>query len=184
MKSFKEAGKEHLSWMQPKTTQQLFELRLKDKLFGTLIFPKSVGSLANAETSEGKWTFKRVGFFSTRITVRKNGEENDIAAFKPNLMATTGVLEFSNGKKYQWHAANFWDTKFEFKNAEGETVVTFRSGVDDPKFKDWFKTQARVEIAENNNNLTELSIIILLGWYLIIVLQMDSSAGAVVAAAT
>jgi hypothetical protein len=184
MKSLKEAGQEHLSWMQPKTTHQLFELRLKDDLFGTLVFPKSVGSLAQAETSEGRWTFKRVGFFSTRITVRKSGEENDIAAFKPNLMVTSGVLEFSNGNKYQWHSANFWETKFEFKDANGEIVVTFRSGVEDPKLKDWFKTQARVEIAEHKNNLPELSIMILLGWYLIIVLQMDSSAGAVVAVAS
>ncbi|MCX6169483.1 MAG: hypothetical protein NTX65_09090 [Ignavibacteriales bacterium] len=184
MKSLKEAGQEHLSWTQPKATHQSFELRIKDDLFGTLIFPKSVGSLAEAETFEGKWTFKRVGFFSTRITVRKSGEEIDIAAFKPNLMATTGILEFSNGKKYHWHSANFWETKFEFKDGEGETVVTFRSGVDEPKLKDWFKTQARVEIAEHKNDLPELSIILLLGWYLIIVLQMDSSAGAVVAVAS
>lgn len=184
MKSLKEAGQEHLSWTQPKTTHQLFELKFNDDLFGTLLFPKSVGSFAEAETLEGKWTFKRVGFFSTRITVRKSGDENDIAIFKPNLMASSGVLEFSNGKKFQWHAANFWETKFEFKDAKEEIVVTFRSGIEEPKLKDWFKTQARVEIPEQINDFTELSIMVLLGWYLIVAFQMDSSAGAVVAAAS
>jgi hypothetical protein len=184
MKSLKEAGQEHLNWMQPKTTHQLFELKFNDDLYGTLLFPKSVGSLAEAETLDGKWSFKRVGFFTTRITVRKMGEENDIASFKPNMMASSGVLEFADGKKFQWHAANFWETKFEFKDANGETVVTFRSGIEEPKLKDWFKTQARVEIPEHKNNLPELSIMVLLGWYLIIVLQMDSSTGAVVAAAS
>lgn len=184
MKSLKEAGQEHISWTQPKATHQMFELKSKDYLYGTILFPKSVGSLAEAETLDGKWSFKRVGFFTTRITIRKRGEENDIAFFKPNMMASSGVLEFADGKKFQWHAANFWETKFEFKDANGEIVVTFRSGVEDPKLKDWFKTQARVEIAEDKINVPELSIMILLGWYLIIVLQMDSSTGAVVAAAT
>jgi hypothetical protein len=55
--------------------------------------------------------------------------------------------------------------------------------VDDAKLKDWFKTQARVEIPEKKKELKELSLLVLLGWYLIIVLQMDSSSGAVVAAA-
>ncbi|MBA4407191.1 hypothetical protein C0389_07955 [bacterium] len=181
MKSLKEAGQEHLSWTQPKTTHQMFELKLKDNLYGTLHFPKSVGSLAEAETLDGKWTFKRVGFFTTRITVRKSGDENDLAVFKPNLMASSGVLEFSDGKKFQWSAANFWETKFEFKDADGGEIVTFRSGMEDHKLKDWFKTQARVEIPEHKYNLPELPIMILLGWYLIIVLQLDSAAGAVVA---
>lgn len=182
MKSLKEAGPEHLNWIQPKTTHQFFELKSNEYLFGTLQFPKSVGSLAVAESLEGKWTFKRVGFFSTRITVRKSGDENNIAIFKPNLMASSGVLEFSDGKKFQWHAANFWETKFEFKDVKEETVVRFRSGIEEPKLKDWFKTQARVEIPEQINDLTELSIMVLLGWYLIVAFQMDSSAGAVVAA--
>jgi len=184
MKSLKEAGKEHLNWTQPKTTQQFFELKGNDDLFGTLLFPKSVGSLAEAETVEGKWTFKRIGFFTTKISVRKFGEEKDLAIFKPNLTASSGDLDFSGGKKYQWHASNFWGTRFEFKDEKGEVVLTFRSGIEDPKLKDWFKTQARVEIAEDKINVTELPIMVLLGWYLIIVLQMDSSTGAVVAAAT
>jgi len=184
MKSLKEAIQEHLNWTQPKATHQSFELRLHDQLYGTLVFPKSVGSLAEAETFDGKWTFKRVGFFSTKISVRNFGEENDIASFKPNMMASSGVLEFADGKKFQWHAANFWETKFEFKDANGETVVTFRSGIEEPKLKDWFKTQARVEIPEYKNNVPEISIMVLLGWYLIIAFQMDSSTGAVVAAAS
>lgn len=184
MKSLNEAEQEHLNWTQPKATHQLFELKSKDDLFGTLKFPKSVGSLAEAETLQGKWTFKRVGFFTTKITVRKTGEENDLAVFKPNLMASSGSLEFSDGKKFQWQAANFWQTKFEFSETDGETIVTFRSGTEDHKLKDWFKTQARVEISEQKTDLPELSIMVLLGWYLIIVLQMDSSTGAVVAATT
>jgi len=183
MKSIKEISNEHLTWIQPKAMHQFFELQLKDDLYGTLSFPKSVGSLAEAETSDGKWTFKRVGFFNTKITIRNYGEENDIAVFKPNLMATSGKLEFADGKYFTWNPSNFWQTKLEFKDESGAIIVGFRSGVDDAKLKDWFKTQARVEIPEKKKELKELSLLVLLGWYLIIVLQMDSSSGAVVAAA-
>jgi hypothetical protein len=175
---------EELNFIQPKATQQYYELRTKDKVYGTLNFPKLSGSLAEAESSSGKWTFKRVGFFQTKITIRNYGEENDIAVFKPNMMSTTGLLEMTNGKKFQWESSNFWATRLEFKNEKGETLVSFRSGVEDPKLKDWFKTQARIEISTGNENLEELSLLILLGWYLIIVLQMDSATSAVVAAAT
>ena len=95
MKSLREKTEGHLSWKQPKATHQIFELKNNGDLLGKVVFPKSVGSLAEAETSDGKWTFKRVGFFTTRITIRKSGEEEDIAVFRPNLIARSGSLEFS-----------------------------------------------------------------------------------------
>ena len=184
MKSIKDISNEHLLWTQPKTIRQFFELRLNNELYGTLNFPKSTGSLAEVETFDGKWSFKRIGIFHTKITVREFTNENDIAVFKPNLMASSGLLEFANGKSFSWEAANFWATRFEFKDNEGNLLITIRAGVDDPKLKDWFKTQARVEITEQAKKLTELSVIIHLGWYLIIILNMDSSTSAVMAAAT
>ena len=189
MKSFNNIPNEnfsngHLLWTQPKTIHQFYELRLNEELYGTLNFPKLTGSLAEVETFDGKWSFKRIGIFHTKITVREFGNDNDLAVFKPNLMASSGSLEFANGKTFTWEAANFWATRFEFKDNVGNLLVTFRAGVDDPKLKDWFKTQARVEITEQAKDFPELSVIILLGWYLIIILHMDSSTSAVMAAAT
>ena len=184
MESIKNFSNEQLNLIQPKATHQYFELRTQTDLYGTLNFPKSAGSFAEAESADGKWTLKRVGFFHTKITVRNSGEENDIAVFTPNMMVSSGSLMFADGKKFQWHSSNFWATKFEFKDETGETIVTFRSGVEEPKLKDWFKTQARVEISCTEQNPREISLLALLGWYLIIVLQMDTATGAVVAAAT
>ena len=184
MNSITNLSNEQLNWIQPKATHELFELRTQYDLCGVLNFPKSLGSLAEAETAEGKWTLKRVGFFHPKITIRNYGEENDLGFFKPNMMATSGILEMSNGKKFIWEASNFWATKFEFKTESGEAVVSFKSGVDDPKLKDWFKTQARVEFTTGKETVKEISLLIMIGWYLIIVLQMDSAAGAVVAVAT
>ena len=67
MKSLKEGTR--TSKLDPaKTTHQLFELKFKDDLFGTLLFPNQWVRLPSAET-RGKWTFAgRV--FSTRTTVK------------------------------------------------------------------------------------------------------------------
>lgn len=182
MESLKNAFDKNLTWIQPKAMLQYFELRSHNDLYGSVNFPKAIGSLAEAEASDGKWTFKRVGFFNTKITVRKHGEEKDIAVFKPNLMATSGTLQFDNGKIFHWSTSNFWASKFEINDSNNETIVAFKSGVEDQKLTDWFKTQARVEISKEKINVEELSILILIGWYLIIVLQMDSSTSAVFAA--
>ena len=109
--SNKNSPNEHLIWTQPKTIHQFFELRLNDDLYGTLNFPKLTGSLAEVEAFDGKWSFKRIGIFHTKITVREFGHENYIAIFKPNLMASSGSLEFVNGKSFTWEAANFWATE-------------------------------------------------------------------------
>lgn len=184
MKSIRNIGGEQLIWIQPKAVEQSFELRGDEEVYATLNFPKSLGSLAEAAASNGKWTFKRVGFFNITVTIREVGKENDVAVFKPKRMSYSGTLEFSNGKVFHWQSSNFWSTRFEFLDSNNKTVAVFKSGVEEPKLKDWFKTQARVEIFEEAKDLPEMELLILFGWYLIIALQLDSSAGAVVAAAS
>ena len=184
MKSIRSVEAEQLNWIQPKALEQTFELRGNEDLYASLIFPKSLGSLAEAEASNGKWTFKRVGFFNVTITIREVGKETDLAVYKPKRMSYSGSLEFSNGEIFHWQSSNFWSTKFEFQDVNNNTVVAFKSGIEEPKLKDWFKTQARVEFSEKAKKYPELELLILFGWYLIIALQLDSSAGAVVAAAS
>lgn len=183
MKSIKNLKNEHLTWFQPKTTQQIYELKSESDLYGTINFPKSFGSFAEAESADGKWTFKRIGFFQVKITIREFGSENDLAVFKPKWTGYAGSIEFTNGKIFHWQSSNFLATKFELHDNEGNLIFTFRHGVDEPKLKDWFKTQARVEFNETSKNIEEVSLLALFCWYLIVVLQMESSAGAVIIAA-
>ena len=62
----------------------------------TLRFRSSSGSLATAESAEGCWTFKRVGFLQTRVTIRP-------------LAADT----------------NCWMTKFAFSSETDDPLVRF-----------------------------------------------------------
>jgi len=164
-----------LEWVQPKTFQNRYELRSGENLAATLEFPKAFGSLAIAAAADGRWTFKRVGFFSTRITIRVEGQEDELAVYHPKWTGTEGKLQFSSGEIYTWKVANFWATQFVWL-AGDQQLVLFRPGVEDSSMSDWFKTQARVEIRPEASTLSHVSLLVLLGWYLMILKEQDDAA--------
>ncbi len=169
-------------WVQPRAMQNRFELRAGDDLFAVLEFPKVFGSLATAITEEGRWTFKRAGFFSPRVTVRSEGSETDLAVFRPKWTGNEGTLQFPGGAAYTWKTANFWATQYLWQTESGEALILYKQGIEDARLADLFKTQARVEIQPGAQGLIELPLLVLLGWYLMILKQQDDSAVAATAA--
>ena len=91
-----------------------YELHARDAVAATLSFRTSFGSFATAPRAEGTWTFKRVGFWHTRVTVRAAGTDADLAVFKNKTWSNGGTLELPGGRKYQADT-NFWATRYEFK---------------------------------------------------------------------
>ena len=171
----------HPSWFQPRTMERSFELRDGERLLGTLHFPRFGGSLATASFTAGEWTFKRVGFFRPRVTVRPSGQEVDLAVYRPKGWGSEGELQFVGGHSYGWKPANFWATRYAFVDDAERAVVTFKPGAEEGKWSDLFKYQALVEIDPSVYDREELPILVSLGWYLMI-LHHDDSAGAAVVA--
>jgi hypothetical protein len=164
-----------LKWVQPSAWKMEYELRAGDELIATLRFRSSFGSFATAESSDGCWTFKRIGFWQTRVTIRGCGSDTDIATFKNNTWSGGGTLEFPDGRKFP-ATTNLWQTTFEFKTEAGETLVRFKSG-------GLVHLSATVEIQPDAAGVPELPLVIMFGWYLAVMMYMDtaSSAGAVAA---
>lgn len=158
-----------VKWIQPSSFHMEYELLAGEDLLATLRFRSSLGTLATAETAAGCWTFKRVGFWQTRLTVRDCGLEQDIAVFKNNTWSGGGALEFNDGRSYR-ATTNFWQTNLEFKNEKDETLLNFHS-------RGFFHFSANVDIAPEAAELVELPLLITLGWYLIVMMQQDAAAG-------
>ena len=59
-----------LEWVQPHALRREFELRAGEEAVAKLEFRSTFGSLASAQSGEGTWTFKRVGFWRSHVTVR------------------------------------------------------------------------------------------------------------------
>jgi len=177
MKDIHEIIGKELKWTQPHMSKMEYELRAGDELIATLRFRSSFGSLALAETASGCWSFKRVGFFQTRVTVRMCEGSEDIATFKNHTWKGGGTLMFSDGRNYL-ASTNFWATEYEIKTEIGETLVKFR------KIGGVLHASSLLEVSPTLDRASELPLLATLGWYLTILMQMDSAATTTVIAAT
>ncbi len=162
-----------LRWLQPSAGKMEYELRSRGEVVATLKFRGLFGTLATAESGDGCWTFKRVGFWQNRASIRACGSDTDLAVFKNNTWDGGGTLEFSDGRKFKG-TTNFWMTSFEFKTETDEPLVRFKYG-------GVFRRSADVEISRLARGISEVSLFVLFGWYLVIMLNRDAEAGAIVA---
>jgi hypothetical protein len=168
MKPIKEYTGKGLKWVQPSAMKMEYELQAGQELTARLRFRSSFGSFATAESADGCWTFKRVGFFQTHVSIRRCGDETDLAVFRNNTWKGGGTLEFPSGFRYL-ATTNFWQTHLDFQTENGGSLVSFHSG-------GFIHLSADVEIAPVGALLGELPLLVLLGWYLVIMMHQDSAA--------
>ena len=176
MRKIIELVDQHVEWVQPRALKMHYELRASDELVATLHFRSSMGSFATGESADGCWTFKRVGFWQTRVTVRLCDGDSDIASFKNNTWSGGGTLELSDGQMFP-ATTSFWQTKLEFQNESGNTLIQFKSG-------GLLHQSAKVEIQPSAIGTPELPFIMMLGWYLIVMMSADSAIVGSIAAST
>jgi hypothetical protein len=164
---------EELLWVQPSVRKQAYELRAGTDVVATLTWQR--GSLADAEADDHHWTFKRAGFWQPRVTVRVAGSDTDVAIFRPAWMGG-GTLELAGGKVLRFSAANFWHSQWNWQEPRTESaLVHFKSQ------QGLLKTGGRVEITPTARTIPELPLLVLLGWYLLILFAQDASAASTAA---
>jgi hypothetical protein len=161
-----------LKWEQPSLLKMEYNLNTGDDLVGTLRFRSSFGTLATGESGDGCWTFKRVGFFRTKVTIRDCGSDLDIAAFKDNTWSGGGTLELPDGRKFL-ATTNFWQTQFDIKADTGEPLIHFGSG-------GLMRLSAVVTMEPQAASVPELPWMVMLGWYLMVMMHMESASAVVV----
>ena len=157
-----------LIWGQTSLMRQEFALTEHGAPVGRLIFPGLLGTLAEGTTGDGSWTFKRVGFWQQRATVRAAGSDHDVAVFQNNTWHGGGSLEFTDGARFR-ATTNFWNTRFLWETEGEETLLQFHHG-------GAFKLSSTVEIQERARALPALPLLVLFGWYLCVMLHRDAGA--------
>lgn len=167
MRKIAEASGREMKWAQHSALHMRYELAGPDGPIGGLEFENLLGSRATGESGDGTWTFKRVGFWQQKASVRKAGADSDLAVFKNNTWIGGGTLEFSQGRSFR-ATTNFWKTKFAWETEAGEWLVRFDYG-------GVFRKHANVEVSYGAKSLPELPILVLFGWYLAVMLARDHS---------
>ena len=158
-----------LKWIQPHAMKMEYELRTRDMVAATLRFRSSFGSFATATSADGTWTFKRVGFWQTRVTIRASETETDLAIFRNNTWSGGGTLELIDGRKYPANT-NFWLTQYEFKTEKGESLICYKN------IGGMLHLSSVTEIHPLAKDIPEMPWMVLLGWYLTVMLHMDAAA--------
>jgi hypothetical protein len=160
-----ETGGQELLWIQPAALKREHELRAGDDVVATLRFQR--GSLADAGAAGGHWTFKRQGFWHPRVTVRTAESDDDLAVFHPRWVGG-GTLEFP-GRALQLSSANFWQSEWVWQDGD-KAFIRFkgRHGL--------VKARGAVEIHPEDASRPDLAMLVLLGWYLILLHAEDSAA--------
>lgn len=160
-----------LHWTQPSAPRMEYELRSRGELVATLGLCRRFGSLATAESADGSFTFRRTGFWQNRATIRERGGETDLAVFRNNPWAAGGELLVACGRRYK-ATTNFWLTWFEFCTEEEKSLVSFC-------YNGLCRRSAQVDVAAAARGLADLPLLVLFGWYLMVMLDRDAGAVAV-----
>ncbi len=170
-------------WTQPTALSRLFELHRHDEPFRTLEFRSMWGTLAWSKDAIQEWSFKRVGFLTPHITVRMPESDSDFALFDPKVCGG-GILHTPDGHPYRWEPLNNWHTKWRFTDKKGAHILSFEQDAEEVKLSELFTIQAAVTVETSRITNLEFSMLVNLGFYLVVLNSMDSSAAAAAAAAS
>ena len=112
MKHLRDAASDHLRWTQTRLFDSNYELTDGSDVYVRLSFPRMFGTLAEAQTADGTFPFKRTGFWHTRVTVRADGSDDNLAVFEHATWSGGGTLTLANGRRIQI-TTNFWNSRIE-----------------------------------------------------------------------
>jgi len=169
-----------LIWRQSSATKEEYALLIGEdpEPVARLRWPKAMGSLAEASAGEYAWTFKRVGFWRPNVTIRAAGSETDLATFDPRWNGD-GDLAFASGVTYRWHGSHVWNRTYAWRDADERELVRFGPT------KGFLKSNATVEPTLEAAGVQDLSLLVLFGWYLLVMGNRDvggaGATGAIVA---
>lgn len=158
-----------MRWEQPRSLRMEYELQAGGQRVATLQFRSSFGTFATLQDGEGSWTFKRVGFWRTHVSVRNLANDEELAAFHPHTWKQGGTLSLPDGRTYLANT-NFWSTQYHFCTPQEEPLIRFT------KFRGILHHSADVTVLPAAAHLAELPWIIGLGWYLTLMLHRDTVA--------
>jgi hypothetical protein len=149
-----------------------YELRAGNAVVATLCWETAWGSLATGETAEGRWTLKRVGFVRPRVTVRAAGSETQ-AAMVTLDWAGNGDVQLADGHEFRWARMGFWHSEWAFTGTGGQPLLVFK-----PRFV-MMRSEAEITVEAQALSLPELSLLALLGWYLMVLINEETAAAGV-----
>ena len=147
-----------------------YELKLNDGVVGTLQHPGFWSSNFLAETQDGRWTFRRGGWFGAGSEILDSSSQQQIATFK-SVWGGSGTLTFADGQQFQLECKGWWRPVWSVVGKGGETLLRLHTSE---------KTVDMANVGSVSD--TRLSVLIMFAWYRVLQAEEDAAATAVAAA--
>lgn len=158
-----------LEWRQP-AIAQTFELRGPAGIYARLELKKLASSRASGISSRATFAFERQGMLKSHISIRFGDSPQPVAIYKPNFTGQKGVLNYSGGQPVEFQATNFFKTEWQWLTPEGAGLLGFR-------LKGAGKPRATVFIGDDGLQRVDLDLLLLLGFYVLLLLREESVEG-------
>ena len=156
------------TWME--TGKLESQLVSGGEVVGTLRWDRGWSALATGESSEGRWTFKRVGFLTPKIMVRAPSSQANSATLTLAWRGG-GVIDLATGESFRLAPKGFWRSEWVLTDSDERSLMTLR-----PSFA-WGKAGASVEVEPAALSIRELSLLVVLCWYSVLLTCYDNSDG-------
>ena len=165
MKSIRQMANQDLEWKRVKWWKREFELHSGDEVLATLYRQKGTGSVIG-ETAEGSWSFKRRSFWNGDIVITELATQTEIAVAKCGRKKSA---TFSDGSMLILKKTSVWRHEWVWLNNVETSLVHFYPN-------------KHLTLEPAALSVPELSLLVILGWHLI-VLQQEAEASAAAASA-
>lgn len=145
-----------LAWTRTRPFSRHYRLMAGEEVLATLDRQGWLGGRATSEAADGRWTFRRTGFFPRRTIVRNAEGGTEVATFKDRWLGG-GTLELAGGRTFRLVRRGFWKPVWMFRDVEDHDLIHFR--------RSFGRRNARVSVESDARNLPELSLLAAVGWY-------------------
>lgn len=167
MKTILEAVNQPIRWFG----RGEYQLLSGEDMIGLLRIQEKWGSRAFAETSEGKWIFRRVWWPSVKILMRPADSMFDTGVLRHSWVEKRSTLEFPYGRVFFWVPMNRWETECVFTDRFDNRLLYFKrhSNPLTAIFYPSGQSRGRVTIEISALGFPELPLLALLGCYLMVI---------------
>jgi hypothetical protein len=143
-----------------------YQLLVGNQHFATLTWQKGTGSIAAAESSEGRWTLKRRGFLWPGITVRSIATRRDLAVLRAQWREST--IQTVDGKVFRWARSGFKDPSWKVTDSDGRELLSF-----EPRRRGKHLEGCVVTASPEAGSHPSLLLLLILGWYFIVIAWVE-----------
>jgi hypothetical protein len=171
MKAIEDVDPGLLRWVRSHVDRHEYDLEAGDDVIATLRWQKPVGSLAEAKSSQGEWTLKRSGFLSPSLVVRDSKSGADLAHLFAHFNHST--VRLPNGARYEWNRTGLMVPGWHFRDVRGQEVVSFEPTREHLRLEGGLLT-----VLPAARSLPELTLLLILGWYFIVLAWVEDEAAA------